>query len=70
MLLEADDIEFDGLPADFALDATDGGARFRIACPGCSHASDAPGSFLGEKVRCPKCERNFVAEWGEPISQR
>ena len=38
----------------------------RTTCPECSHISKAPGSFLGKKVRCRKCEHDFTAEWGEP----
>ena len=68
MLLEAADIEFEGLPADVSLDTADEGPwRFRVACPRCSHVSSAPGSFLGQKVRCPKCQHDFAAEWGEPV---
>ena len=69
MLLDAADIEFDGLPADFALDAADDGPwRFRVTCPGCSHTTGARGSLLGQKVRCRKCQHDFIAEWGEPVA--
>jgi uncharacterized tellurite resistance protein B-like protein len=67
--LESEDIEFKSLPADFELDSSDNGPwRFRIACPGCSHATGARGTMLGQKVRCPKCEHDFVADWGEPVA--
>jgi hypothetical protein len=69
MLLEAADIDFEGLPTDVPLDTADDGPwRFRIACPSCSQVSNAPGSFLGQKVRCPKCQHDFVADWGEPVA--
>jgi uncharacterized tellurite resistance protein B-like protein len=69
MLLEAEDIEFDTLPSGLTLDGGDDGPwRFRIACPSCSHATSARGSLLGQKVRCPRCRHDFVAEWGEAIS--
>jgi uncharacterized tellurite resistance protein B-like protein len=68
MLLDAADIEFEGLPADHSFDTADDGPwRFRITCPDCSHLSKAPGSFLGQKVRCPKCQQDFAAEWGDPV---
>ena len=71
MLLEADDIEFAGLPADVDLNTTDDDRwRFRIGCPSCAHVNDAPGIFLGRKVRCLKCQHNFIAEWGEPVSTK
>jgi hypothetical protein len=67
MLLEAADVEFADLPADFALEADDN-VRFNVTCPECSHISKAPGSYLGKKVRCRKCEHDFTAEWGEPVA--
>jgi Holliday junction resolvasome RuvABC ATP-dependent DNA helicase subunit/tellurite resistance protein len=69
MLLETDDIEFSGLPADFKLDAKElETSRFLVVCPHCSHTNKARGAFLGKKVRCPKCEHDFVADWGEPVT--
>jgi hypothetical protein len=66
--LEVDDIKFEGLPADFSLDAGDEGPwRFRVPCPKCSHVAKARGSLLGQIVRCSKCQADFLAEWGEPI---
>ena len=57
MLLEEADIEFQDLPAEW-LKAFEGGAvKFRLACPGCSHTNDAPGKFLGQKVRCRSASR-------------
>ena len=68
MRFEASDIEIDGLPAGTALDPSDDGPwRFQVTCPKCGHASKSRGSFLGKKVRCPKCQADFVDEWGEPV---
>jgi SpoVK/Ycf46/Vps4 family AAA+-type ATPase len=70
MLLEADDIEFAGLPADSILTwADDGPWRFQVSCPECCQPSKARGSFLGKQVRCPKCDHDFLADWGEPIAK-
>ena len=69
MLLEKDDIEFSGLPAGFKFDPSElETARFSVICPNCSHTNKARGAFLGKKVRCPKCEHDFVADWGEPVA--
>jgi hypothetical protein len=69
MRLHCEDIEFRDLPADALLDHSDDGPwRFRVACPRCSHVSNVRGSFLGQKVRCPKCQQDFRAEWGEPVA--
>jgi AAA lid domain len=67
MLLETNDIEFSGLHVEFKLDAKELEAtRFHVVCPNCSHTNKARGASLGKKVRCPKCEHDFVADWGEP----
>jgi hypothetical protein len=69
MLLESDDIEFSGLPAGLNLDPKNVDvSRFQVICPNCSHASKARGAFLGKKVRCPKCDHDFVADWGDPVN--
>jgi SpoVK/Ycf46/Vps4 family AAA+-type ATPase len=65
MLLDAADVTFAELPTETAVEA-DENLRFNVTCPECSHISKAPGSYLGKKVRCRKCEHDFTAEWGEP----
>jgi adenylate kinase family enzyme len=68
MLLESEDVEFKDLPKGMMLETADDGPwRFRVVCPECGHTSKSRGSYLGQKVRCPKCEHDFVADWGEPI---
>jgi uncharacterized tellurite resistance protein B-like protein len=65
MLLEKADVEFQDLPVAW-MEAFDGREpRFHVVCSGCGFTSEAPGKFLGQKVRCPKCKQDFVAEWGE-----
>jgi hypothetical protein len=69
MRLDAADVEFDKLPAGFNLNSSDEGPwRFHVACPGCEQITKSRGSLLGQKVRCPKCQHDFVAEWGEPVA--
>jgi SpoVK/Ycf46/Vps4 family AAA+-type ATPase len=69
MLLDSEDVEFKDLPKGLSLEAADDGPwRFRILCPACGQTSKSRGSYLGQKVRCPKCEADFIAEWGEPES--
>jgi len=73
MLLDAADIEFTGIapnsPAVSAgtFEPDDCRWRFAVTCPGCNHTSKARGSLLGQKVRCPKCQHDFQADWGEPM---
>jgi hypothetical protein len=71
MRLEPADLEFANLPAGFhATMADDGPWRFEVCCPGCEAKFKSRGSLLGQKVRCPKCQREFVAEWGEPVPHK
>jgi hypothetical protein len=65
--LDAADIEFTSLPADWTPVPDGDEPRFRVECPNCTHTSNARGSFLGQKVRCPKCQHDFVANWGEAV---
>lgn len=67
MLLVDDDIEYVALPGDWMQQFANGEPRFRLACPACAHSNVAPGRFLGQKLRCPKCRQDFVAEWGEVV---
>jgi hypothetical protein len=69
MLLEEADVEFQDLPAEWMEAFVEGGPKFRVACSGCGFTSEAPGKFLGQKVRCPKCKQDFLAEWGEVATQ-
>jgi len=66
--LEPQDIDFTGIPLEtFAtLDQADT-LRFLIRCAHCQHGKDVPQKFLGQSVRCPKCSRDFSADWGELV---
>ncbi|MCA9230047.1 MAG: AAA family ATPase [Planctomycetales bacterium] len=68
--IEPEDIEFKTVPNDVLdlLTASES-LRFHIVCPTCNHGSNAPKQFLGQRVRCPKCEHHFVAKWGEIIDK-
>ena len=68
MLLEEPDIEFPDLPADWLKAYNNHEPKFRIPCPGCAHSNVAPGSFLGKKVRCTKCQHEFRADWGDVVA--
>jgi SpoVK/Ycf46/Vps4 family AAA+-type ATPase len=71
MLLESDDVEFKDLPKGTKLESSeDGPLRLRVTCTDCGHSCKSRGSYLGQKVRCPKCEHDFVADWGEPETLR
>ena len=67
-VLEPQDIEFKDVPVEIFVDLVEEGPlRFHIVCVKCSHGKDVPIKFLGQQVRCPKCEHNFTAEWGTPV---
>ncbi|MCA9234363.1 MAG: AAA family ATPase [Planctomycetales bacterium] len=63
--LETDDIHFKRVPDEEFAKLDDPALRFHLTCPACEHGKDAPMKFLGESVKCPKCEHRFVANWGE-----
>jgi SpoVK/Ycf46/Vps4 family AAA+-type ATPase len=67
-LLEAADIEFNDVPAEhFAGLGEEGPIRFHLSCPSCQYEKNVALKILGQRVKCPKCENEFVAEWGEPV---
>ena len=64
--LESEDIEFKSLSRELNEQlAAYASERFHISCPDCDHGSDVPQEYLGRRVRCPKCENQFIADWGE-----
>jgi hypothetical protein len=63
--LEAEDVEMEGVPDEVWKDLSSETLAFRIACPGCQHASRVPQAYLGRKVNCKRCKESFTAEWGE-----
>jgi len=70
MLLAPEDIEFADAPDQIFADLADSETlRFRICCPSCTHGKDAPLRYLGQQVRCPKCEHRFSADWAEIVSR-
>src|SRR5690606_1489524 len=50
--LEADDVVFHGLTTETFCTQS----NVLVACPKCEHSKDIPGSYLGQKVTCPKCK--------------
>ena len=71
-VLEADDVEFDRVPAEAfdSLSELDGRQeRFVIVCPGCRNESKLPAAYLGRRVKCNKCDHRFAADWGEPLAE-
>lgn len=67
--LEPEDIEFKKVPADVFEELTDDDSlRFHIECPKCDFGKDVPHGFLGQSVRCPKCEHDFQADWGSLVA--
>jgi hypothetical protein len=64
-LLEPQDIEFKDVPLEVFVDIVDDGPlRFHLECPSCKHGKDVPTKFLGQNVKCPKCDHEFNAAWG------
>lgn len=68
--LKATDIEFKKVPSAIFEDLDTSQIELTIACPECEFTKLAPTEFLGKKVKCPKCEVQFSADWAElqPVS--
>lgn len=65
-MLEPEDIEFLKVPEEaFAPLQSEPSIRFLIECPNCDYSNDVPADFLGQSIRCPKCNHDFAADWGE-----
>jgi hypothetical protein len=69
MRLEAEDLHMADVSAELLQSSCDDERwRFRVVCSACGHESKCRGSFLGRKVKCPKCDQDFMAEWGDTVS--
>ena len=66
-MLDAADVDFDDCPPECFARLADNSLRFRISCSHCQHGKDAPHTFLGVAVRCPKCQKEFTPHWALPI---
>ena len=64
--IEPDDVQIEEIPDDVWSESPDS-VKFEIPCAGCGDRTEAPGSYLGRRVRCRRCQHRFVAEWGEPM---
>ena len=62
--LEHPDIVFKDCPAEALTPAEAADGKFQITCPACQFAKDVKRDILGKKVNCPKCKKEFVADWG------
>jgi SpoVK/Ycf46/Vps4 family AAA+-type ATPase len=65
--LTAEDLQFEDCPPQCFARLDESALRFQITCEHCQHANDARLRFLGAAVRCPKCKKEFTAQWGPPI---
>jgi hypothetical protein len=69
--LEPEDIEFRKIPGEvFETLANNEQLRFHIECPECDFGKEVPDEFLGQSIRCPKCEHDFDALWGSLVAEQ
>lgn len=66
-ILDPEDIQLTGVPPERLAELAAARPLFLIACPHCGSQSPAPQEYLGRRVRCNHCQREFVANWGEPV---
>ncbi len=65
VMLQADDIEMEGVPEAVWSELDSEACRFRVTCPGCNLSASVPQTHLGQTVRCKRCDHEFQAAWGE-----
>jgi hypothetical protein len=63
--LEPDDIVMEGIPDGVWAELDNEALTFRMECPGCHHSCRVLQKLLGHHVHCKRCEKSFVADWGE-----
>lgn len=63
-VLHSQDVEFSKVPDSIFDNLKE--QQFTVTCPGCENASRVPTRFLGNRVRCNRCQHRFTAEWGNP----
>lgn len=66
-VLESDDVDMPGVPAEVWSDLNLPGRRFSIPCPSCGDVDTLAQQHLGRRVRCKKCGHRFSADWGDPL---
>ena len=68
--LEPADVVIPDCPPEALAPLADGKLRFHITCHHCQHGKDVPQKFLGQTVKCPKCKKSFLADWGEVVADK
>jgi hypothetical protein len=68
--LEPVDVVIHDCPPEVLAALDDAKLRFHLDCPSCKHGKDVPPKYLGQAVKCPKCKKDFVAEWGEVVEAK
>ncbi len=66
--IEAEDIVMKGVPAEAWQPLASDQLTFRVPCTSCQQPSRLPAAFLGQRVRCRRCQHEFAADWGEIVS--
>jgi SpoVK/Ycf46/Vps4 family AAA+-type ATPase len=64
--LEPADIVLDGVPAALWQDV-EAARRCRGPCPGCGQEITLATKYLGRRVQCQRCQRQFCFDWAEIV---
>lgn len=68
-VLEAVDIDLNGVPRELLAAASNEEQRFRVLCEGCGGKTDVTAAFLAQRVKCKACNHRFTSAWGEPVEE-
>lgn len=66
-VLQPEDIEVEGVPAEALSDAALNALKFEMRCPGCCEGRRLSLRHLGRRVQCKKCAATFEVAWPEVI---
>lgn len=64
--IRPEDIDLPDVPGDVWQNLDNDELRFAVGCPECGGPGTVPARYLGRRVQCRKCEKPFLAAWGDP----
>ena len=67
--LEDADIEFQQLAAEDGSLPDLSKQNLQVTCPDCGHSNDVPTEYVTKRLKCPKCQQLFTANWGDLVPQ-
>ncbi|HLA83798.1 MAG TPA: AAA family ATPase [Thermoguttaceae bacterium] len=64
---QPEDVVLSGVPEFVWKDLGNEIRPFHVTCPECGTLSNMAQKYLGQRMKCGKCGKGFVAAWGKPV---